>query len=67
TVLQLFAADPFPDGPPAWVRAVKWQYWFTTAEEKRATGAYWRRVEVGLYAPELHKGGGRIEAVRPFP
>ena len=66
-VLRLFGSNPFPDGPPAWVRAVKWQYWFTTPEEKRATGAYWRRVEVGLYAPELHKGGERIEAVRPFP
>src|SRR5215813_5819037 len=66
-VLRLFGANPFPDEPPAWVRAVKWQYWFTTPEEKRATGAYWRRVEVGLYAPELHKGGERIEAVSPFP
>ncbi|HEY1907073.1 MAG TPA: lipase maturation factor family protein [Myxococcaceae bacterium] len=66
-VLRLFAANPFPGAPPTWVRAVRWQYWFTTPEEKRATGAYWRRVEVGLYAPELHKGGERIEAVRPFP
>jgi hypothetical protein len=24
-------------------------------------------VEVSLYAPELHKGAERIEAVRPFP
>jgi Lipase maturation factor len=66
-VLQLFAGNPFPDGPPEWVRAVRWQYWFTTSEEKRATGAYWKREELGLYAPELHKEGERIEAVRPLP
>ena len=66
-VLHLFASNPFPDGPPSWVRAVKWQYWFTTAEEKRATGAYWKREELGLYAPELHLGDGRVEAVRPIP
>jgi len=67
TVLQLFAGNPFAEGPPAWVRAVKWQYWFTTAEEKRATDAWWKREELGLYAPELHKEGERIEAVRPIP
>jgi hypothetical protein len=67
TVLQLFAGNPFPDGPPAWVRAVRWQYWFTTPEEKRATGAYWKREELGLYAPALRKEGERIEALRPLP
>ncbi|HZW89105.1 MAG TPA: lipase maturation factor family protein, partial [Myxococcaceae bacterium] len=66
-VLRLFAGDPFPEGPPTWVRAVRWQYWFTTADEKRTTGAYWKREELGLYAPELHRAGDRIEAVRPLP
>jgi hypothetical protein len=66
-VLRLFASNPFGDGPPSWVRAVKWQYWFTTPEERRATGAYWKREELGLYAPELHLGEGRVEAVRPLP
>ena len=67
TVLHLFANDPFRDGRPAWVRAVKWQYWFTTPEEKRATGAYWKREDLGLYAPELHLGSGGFEAVGPVP
>jgi len=66
-VLRLFASDPFADGPPAWVRAVQWQYWFTTPEEKRSTGAWWRREERGLYAPELHRIEGRVEAVGPVP
>ena len=37
-VLALFAGNPFPQAPPQQVRAVLWQYWFTTLEEKRATG-----------------------------
>ncbi|HZR07984.1 MAG TPA: lipase maturation factor family protein [Myxococcales bacterium] len=66
-VLRLFASDPFAGEPPAYVRAVKWQYWFTTPEEKRATGAWWRREERGLYAPELHIGIAGIEAVGTPP
>ena len=66
-VLRLFAGDPFANDPPSWVRAVKWQYWFTTPEEKRATNAWWKREERRLYAPELHIGIQGIEAVRPTP
>jgi hypothetical protein len=33
------------------VRAVLWQYWFTTWAEKRATGDWWKRKQLGLYAP----------------
>ena len=50
-VLQLFARNPFPVQPPRAVRAVQWQYWFTTEEEKRKTGAWWDRKFMGLYAP----------------
>ena len=58
-VLSLFAANPFPNSPPRQVRAVLWQYWFTSLEEKRASGAWWRRQLLGLYAPaiELESGG----------
>jgi hypothetical protein len=67
SVLRLFAGDPFPGEPPAYVRAVKWQYWFTTAEEKRATGAWWKRQELGLYAPRIHLGPQGAEAVEVPP
>jgi len=60
-VLLLFAGNPFPNGPPRQVRAVLWQYWFTTPEEKRATGMWWRREQLGLYAPTLEReDDGRI-------
>ena len=60
-VLQLFAGNPFPKAPPRQVRAVLWQYWFTTPEEKRAAGMWWRREQLGLYAPTLEReADGRI-------
>ncbi len=52
-VLALFAGNPFPQSPPKQVRAVLWQYWFTTMAEKRQTGNWWRREFLGLYAPTL--------------
>src|SRR5579863_1772812 len=42
-VLALFQSNPFPKAPPRYVRAVLWQYWFTTRAEKQATGNWWRR------------------------
>jgi len=63
-VLQLFAKDPFAGVPPAYVRAVKWQYWFTSAEEKRRKGAWWRREELGLYAPALKNEAGEMRPVQ---
>ncbi|MFZ0632808.1 MAG: lipase maturation factor family protein [Acidobacteriaceae bacterium] len=54
-VLSLFAGNPFPDAPPKYIRAVLWQYWFTTLAEKHATGNWWRRSLLGLYAPVLTK------------
>jgi Lipase maturation factor len=52
-VLSLFKSDPFPQSPPRYIRAMLWQYWFTSMAEKRQTGNWWRRELVGLYAPEL--------------
>jgi hypothetical protein len=66
-VLTLFAGNPFPQEPPRQVRAVLWQYWFTTATEKSKTGLWWRREFRGLYAPTLTRDpDGRIRAVE-FP
>src|SRR3984893_3593648 len=35
-VLGLFAGNPFPREPPHVVRAVLWQYWFSTLEQKHS-------------------------------
>jgi Lipase maturation factor len=52
-VLHLFAGNPFAAAPPKYVRAVLWQYWFTTMKEKHDTGNWWHRQLLGLYAPTL--------------
>jgi len=63
-VLALFRHNPFPQLPPRYVRAVLWQYWFTSMDEKRSTGDWWRRESLGLYAPELTMTeDGRFAAV----
>jgi hypothetical protein len=63
-VLALFRGNPFPQLPPRYVRAVLWQYWFTSTDEKRSNGDWWRRELLGLYAPELTMTeDGRFAAV----
>jgi lipase maturation factor 1 len=65
-VLALFAANPFAGSPPRQVRAVLWQYWFTSMEQKRTTGDWWTRKLLGVYAPVLERdaaGGVSIVAM----
>jgi lipase maturation factor 1 len=66
-VLALFKGNPFAQAPPRFVRAVLWQYWFTTREEKRATGNWWRRQYLGLYAPQLTRTPEGRTAVVQWP
>lgn len=63
-VLSLLKSNPFPQKPPRQVRAVLWQYWFTSMAEKRAQGLWWRRQLLGLYAPTIGRDAdGNIRAV----
>jgi len=63
-VLALFERKSFPNEPPHQVRAVLWQYWFTTISEKRTQGLWWRRQFLGLYAPTIEReSDGTIRAV----
>jgi hypothetical protein len=52
-VLSLFRGNTFAPSPPRYIRAVLWQYWFTSMDEKHHTGNWWKRSLMGLYAPEL--------------
>jgi hypothetical protein len=52
-VLALFACNPFHGVPPHFVRAVLWQYWFSTLEQKRTEGVWWQRQLLGNYGPVL--------------
>ncbi len=70
-VLALFAGNPFSAAPPREVRAVLWQYWFTSMAEKRATGDWWKRKYLGIYAPVLERQPdgklGVVEWPTPLP
>ncbi len=64
TVPHLFRGNPFVNAPPRYVRAMLWQYWFTSMEEKRRTGNWWRRTLLGQYAPTLtFDANGKIAVV----
>jgi hypothetical protein len=49
--LKLFRVNPFPDKPPMMIRAVIYEYRYTTPAERRETGAWWHRKRVGVYLP----------------
>jgi lipase maturation factor 1 len=62
-VLALFAGNPFPQ-PPRQIRVLLWQYWFSSPQERRGQGLWWRRQLVGNYAPTLGRDvNGRIIAI----
>ena len=63
-VLALFKDKTFAT-PPRLVRAVLWRYWFTSVDEKRRTGNWWRRELLGLYAPVITRtADGRFAVVQ---
>ncbi len=66
-VLALFKRNPFSGSPPVQVRAVLWQYWFTSRQEKRATGDWWRRKLLGLYAPTLARNADGQISIAAMP
>jgi lipase maturation factor 1 len=52
-VAALFERNPFPDAPPSFIRATFYRYRFTTTQEHRQTGAWWKREELGEYLPSV--------------
>ncbi len=52
-VLGLLRANPFPEAPPHYLRAVVYDYQFTDFTTRRQTGAWWKREEKGVYLPAI--------------
>ena len=50
-VLRLLKTNPFPAGPPRYVRALLYDYKFTSLEEKNRTGNWWKRELLGPFSP----------------
>lgn len=70
-VRRLLASAPFGGRPPRFVRAVRYDYRFSTAAERRATGRWWRRERAGSHGPafrlagEAGRTGGAAPAIVP--
>ncbi|HVO80849.1 MAG TPA: lipase maturation factor family protein [Terriglobales bacterium] len=56
-VLDLLGHNPFPGAPPHYIRALVYEYRFTTPAEKKATGEWWKRELKGSYVPVLSLRG----------
>ena len=54
-VTGLLARDPFPDKPPQYIRAMFYRYRFTNNDERRQTGAWWKRQELREYLPTISR------------
>jgi lipase maturation factor 1 len=52
-VLQLMRRNPFPNASPRYLRAMLYQYHFTTPAERKSTGNWWRREPRGEYVPAV--------------
>jgi predicted DCC family thiol-disulfide oxidoreductase YuxK len=62
---SLLAGDPFPGAPPRYLRAIVYDYRFTTAAERARSGAWWSRQPLGLYCPVLTLEDGRMVGLAP--
>jgi hypothetical protein len=56
--LKLIKRNPFPEHPPAYVRARLYRYRFSTPAERRATRQWWMRQLVGEYLPPVRLRSG---------
>jgi hypothetical protein len=54
----LFAANPFPDKPPRYIRAVLYRYKF--AQPGNPHGLYWNREQVGPWLPAMSVDDPRL-------
>jgi Lipase maturation factor len=52
-VLSLLRVNPFAGAPPRYIRARLYRYRFSTAEERRQTGAWWQRELAGEWFPPV--------------
>jgi predicted DCC family thiol-disulfide oxidoreductase YuxK len=55
TVLRLLATNPFPAGPPRYIRTLVYDYRFTDRPTRRQTGAWWTRQLQGPYCPVISR------------
>ena len=52
-VLKLIRYNPFPNKPPLYIRALMYDYKFSTKEEKKIKGWWWERDLMGQFSPVM--------------
>ncbi|GAB2445195.1 lipase maturation factor family protein [Nocardia tengchongensis] len=58
--VRLLRRNPFPESPPRFVRALLYEYRFTTVRELIDTRAWWVRSVVGVYTRPVFAGRSRL-------
>jgi hypothetical protein len=59
--LSLLRTDPFDGDEPTHVRALRYEYRYTTPAERGETGDWWRRERVGTYAGPVSQDDAHLE------
>lgn len=62
--LRLFAGNPFPDGPPRFIRFRLFQYRF--APLSHSGGLWWERTELGLWLPPLSADNSQLQRILQY-
>jgi hypothetical protein len=62
-VLSLLRKNPFPGKPPIYVRATLYEYHFTTPDERKSSGNWWKRTLTGPYFPAISMDDARFRRV----
>lgn len=52
-VLRLLDQNPFPEGPPKYIRLLYYRYEFTDSKEKRIRGTWWKRTLIKRLTGDL--------------
>lgn len=53
SVTRLLEGNPFPDNPPKYLRALSYEYHFSSPQDLLDHGHWWRREYVGVYMPPV--------------
>ncbi len=56
-VLDLFERNPFPDRPPKFIRALFYEYRFTSPDLYKENHQWWNRKFIGIYHPTISFSG----------
>jgi len=57
---RLLGTNPFPEHPPRFLRATLFDYRFSDAATRRASGAWWTREPAGVYLPPVRLQDGEL-------